>query len=118
MATLLLSVDGTEWPLSLDKIKLSEAEECEKRTGWTVSEWIDALVDTRARAIKFALYLAMTRSGDGAVDWDTLDMDLSDVKWDDGGDDTADTPSQLGVPEGEGPTGPEAASTLPLDAPA
>ena len=42
MATLLLSVDGTEWPLSLDKIKLSEAEECEKRTGWTVSEWIDA----------------------------------------------------------------------------
>lgn len=104
---LTLTHDGTGYDLFLDRFKLSEAEDCEAKTGWTVAEWLDALVESRARAIKFALYLSMKRAGQSPT-WADLDMDMSDVSWVELEEQpAAEAPAPLGATEDEpGPTGP------------
>lgn len=104
---LTMTHEGTSYDLFLDRFKLSEAEDCEAKTGWTVAEWLDALVQSRARAIKFALFLSMKRVGESPV-WTDLDMDMSDVTWVEPDEEPAtEAPAPLGATEDDpGPIGP------------
>jgi hypothetical protein len=108
MAKFKLTLDPDSWVLDLGTMKISEAEQCESLTGWDVETWRDSLVDNRARAVKFAVYLARTRAGD-AVSWKDLDFDLAALDWtllDEDGNEVP--PPDLGVTEedaAEVPTG-------------
>lgn len=96
------------WPLDLDTMSIDEAEQCEKLTGWTALQWRDALTEYRARAVKFAVWLARRRAGD-AQEWAEVDFDLYEVTIDrDLEDDGEPAPADLGVGEDEAavvPTG-------------
>ncbi len=111
MAKFRLSLGEDHWDLDLGTMKISEAEQCESLTGWDVEKWRDALVDNRARAVKFAVWLARTRAGE-AVPWKDLDFDLAALDWamyDDDGN--VLPPPDLGVTEDDAeavPTGPPA----------
>ena len=118
MPVLNIQIEDRDWPLDLGSMLLSEAEECETLTGWTTPQWVDALLDSRARAIKFAYYLARRRAGE-PLDYASIDLNLNDITWGDGGDDDdgeVEAPPELGVTgDGEGPTGPEEAAPPTLD---
>jgi len=107
--------------LDLDTMKMDEAEECEKLTGWTRQQWLEALFEDRVRAVKFFIYLARKRAGD-PVEWDDIDFDLGRTEWKalDDPDAPADAPAALGVGDDEAgvPTGPEAEQEPLLDDPA
>lgn len=112
MAKFKLTIQDQNWILDLGTMKISEAEQCEALTGWDVSKWRDSLVEDRARAVKFAVWLARTRAGEN-VSWKELDFDLAELDWtllDDDGNELP--PPDLGVTEedaNEVPTGPPAA---------
>lgn len=108
---LRLTLPGVgSWPLDLNTMLVSEAERCEELTGWEATEWRDALFDNRARAVKFAVFLARARSGE-PVSWADLDFDLAALDWTvdgDGGTRPAEPPAPLGVSEDDAdvvPTG-------------
>ena len=111
--------DSPSWLLDLGEMKCSEGELCEQLTGWDSSEWVEALFSARARAVKFAVYLAMYRAGDNP-EWKDLDFDMLALKWeplDDEGKVVA--PPDKGMTEdeaAEGPTGPPVEEQPPLDA--
>ncbi len=99
MAKFKLALGEDSWVLDLGTMKISEAEQCESLTGWDIEKWRDSLVDNRARAVKFAVYLARTRAGE-AVSWKDLDFDLAALDWtllDDDGNEVP--PPDLGVTE-------------------
>lgn len=116
MAKFTLKVGEDSWLLDLGTMKISEAEQCESLTGWDIEKWRDSLIENRARAVKFAVYLARTRAGD-QVSWKDLDFDLAALDWimlDDDGNELP--PPDLGVTEEDAdavPTGPPADETLP-----
>ena len=103
--------DQGPWLLDLDTMLISEAEQCETLTGWSASQWRDALVEDRARALKFALWLARTRAGD-PVAWSDIDFDMADFDFELVEDEPAvEPPADLGIGEDERgvvPTGPPA----------
>lgn len=113
MAVFNVTIGDTQgpWPLDLDTMSIEEAELCEKLTGWTALAWRDALTEYRARAVKFAVWLARRRAAD-EVEWSALAFDLYKVSIDRGADDTGDgedAPADLGVGVEEAalvPTGP------------
>lgn len=92
--------DQGPWALDLQTMKVSEAEQCEALTGWEAEQWRDALFENRARAVKFAVWLARTRAGE-TVAWKDLDFDLADLNWDavDENGDVVEAPAELGVTE-------------------
>lgn len=91
--------DG-QYPLDFTRIpRISEMEACENKTGWTWTEWLDAFQDNRAVALKFAVWLALTRS-DQKPDWTTLDASLDDFVFPPVDDDGEGEPA-------EGPTEPD-----------
>ena len=99
MAKFKLALHDESWMLDLGTMKISEAEQCESLTGWDVETWRDSLVDNRARAVKFAVYLARTRAGE-TVSWKELDFDLAALDWtllDEDGNEVP--PPDLGVTE-------------------
>ncbi len=99
MAKFKLALGEDSWVLDLGTMKISEAEQCESLTGWDIEKWRDSLVDNRARAVKFAVYLARTRAGE-QVSWKDLDFDLAALDWtllDDDGNEVP--PPDLGVTE-------------------
>lgn len=119
MSKFKLTLDDDSWVLDLGTMKISEAEQCEALTGWDVEKWRDSLVENRARAVKFAVWLARTRAGEDVV-WKDLDFDLAALDWallDENGKELP--PPDLGVteedadavptgqPEAEEPTGGE-----------
>ena len=112
MAKFKLTIDDQDWVLDLGTMKISEAEQCEALTGWDVGKWRDSLVEDRARAVKFAVWLARTRAGEDVV-WKDLDFDLATLEWtllDDDGNELP--PPDLGVTEEDAdavPTGQPAA---------
>lgn len=103
--------------VDLDTMLMDEAEECEKLTGWTRQQWLEALFEDRVRAVKFFIYLGRKRAGQ-AVDWDTINVDMARTEWKalDDPDAPADAPAALGVGDDETgvPTGPEAEQAPPL----
>ena len=118
MAKFQLSIGEDKWVLDLGTMKISEVEQCEALTGWDVEKWRDALIDNRARAVKFAVWLAQTRGGDSPA-WKDLDFDMAALDWaplDDDGN--VIPPADLGVTEDDAesvPTGPQE-EQQPLDA--
>ena len=118
MAKFKLVLGEDAWLLDLGTMKISEAEQCESLTGWSVEQWRDALIEDRARAVKFAVWLARTRAGDD-VGWKDLDFDLATLDWillDDDGNELP--PPDLGVSEEDAadvPTGPPVEGTHPGD---
>jgi len=99
MAQFKLTLGEDSWVLDLGTMKISEAEQCESLTGWDIEKWRDSLVDNRARAVKFAVYLARTRAGE-QVSWKDLDFDLAALDWtllDEDGNEVP--PPDLGVTE-------------------
>lgn len=116
MAKFALKLDDESWVLDLGTMKISEAEQCESLTGWDVEKWRDALIENRARAVKFAVWLSRTRAGE-TVPWKDLDFDLAALDWvllDDDGNELP--PPDLGVTEEDAesvPTGPPADGDLP-----
>lgn len=108
--TVSIGKDQGPWPLDLDTMSIDEAEQCERLTGWTALAWRDALTEYRARAVKFAVWLARRRDGD-EVEWSALDFDLYEVVIDrqEDPDDGEPAPADLGVGADEAalvPTGP------------
>ena len=98
--------DGTVVDLDFASLKFSEAEACERLTGWTHPEWRSALFEDRAVAVKFALWLAYMRAGRDVGTWDAFDPDFAAVTVElviPAGD-QAEAPGELGADE-EGPTG-------------
>lgn len=96
---LKMGEDHEGWVLDLGTMLISEAESCESMTGWDAESWRDALAQGRARAVKFAVWLARTRAGD-SVAWADLDFDLAALLWellDEDGN--VVPPSELGVTE-------------------
>lgn len=116
MAKFNLKLDDQTWLLDLGTMKVSEAEQCESMTGWDVEKWRDSLVENRARAVKWAVWLARTRAGE-QVAWKDLDFDLAALDWvllDDDGNELP--PPDLGITEedaAEVPTG-QPAEQMPL----
>lgn len=116
MAKFNLKLDDEVWLLDLGTMKISEAEQCESMTGWDVEKWRDSLVENRARAVKWAVWLARTRAGE-QVAWKDLDFDLAALDWvllDDDGNELP--PPDLGVTEddaNETPTGQPEEQALP-----
>lgn len=91
--------DQGPWLLDLDTMLNSEAEQCEALTGWTHEQWRDALIENRARAVKFAVWLARSRSED-PVAWGDFDFDLADLDWELVDEpDVEQAPADLGVGE-------------------
>jgi hypothetical protein len=93
--------------LDLDSMPMVDAEECEALTGWTRQQWLEALFQDRARAVKFFVYLSRKRAGD-PVPFDGIDFDMGRMEWEADDPETGSAPADLGVPEGDGPFGPEA----------
>lgn len=97
--------------VSLDSMMVSEAEDCERLTGWTVAEWAQSFITGRARAVKFAYWLGLARSGRPA-DFASLDFDMLAMQYEAVNDEAeAAAPAALGVGDDEGPTSPEQAAT-------
>lgn len=118
MAKFKLALHDESWMLDLGTMKISEAEQCESLTGWDVETWRDSLVDNRARAVKFAVYLARTRAGE-TVSWKELDFDLAALDWtllDDDGNEVP--PPDLGVTEEDAEAVPTGLPEDGTDAPA
>lgn len=91
--------DEGPWLLDLNTMLISEAEQCEQLTGWSAGQWRDALLEDRARALKFALWLARQRAGD-PVEWASLDFDITALDWEVGDEpDEEQAPADLGVGE-------------------
>lgn len=108
--TVRIGDDLGPWPLDLDTMSIDEAEQCEKLTGWTALQWRDALTEYRARAVKFAVWLARRRGGE-PQEWAEVTFDLYEVTIDREADpdDGDPVPADLGVGEAEAavvPTGP------------
>ena len=98
--------------INLESMMVSEGEDCERLTGWTVPEWGQAFIKGRARAVKFAYWLGLARAG-RAVDFSALDFDMVAMSYE-VIDDTIvseTSPADLGVTDDEGPTGPEQVAT-------
>jgi hypothetical protein len=108
MATVRLTLGDDVLDINLDSMMVSEGEDCERLTGWTVPEWGANFIKGRARAVKFAYWLALSRAG-RAPDFTTLDFDMVAMAYDvvDEDEAAATTPADLGVTDDEGPTGPE-----------
>lgn len=101
MAVFRLTIGEESWLLDLGTMKVSEAEQCEALTGWDIEKWRDSLVENRARAMKYAVWLARTRAGE-QVAWADLDFDLAALEWellDEDGN--VVPPTELGVTEDE-----------------
>lgn len=99
MAVFKLTLGDDSWLLDLGTMKVSEAEQCEALTGWDIEKWRDSLVENRARAVKYAVFLARTRAGE-TVSWKELDFDLAALDWallDDDGN--VIPPAELGITE-------------------
>lgn len=58
--------DATQgpWVLDLDTLMTSEAVELRKLTGFGAFEWLDALSEDDAIALRYAFYLARKRAGE------------------------------------------------------
>jgi len=116
MAQFKLTLGEDSWVLDLGTMLISEGEQCEALTGWDAESWRDELVRSRARAVKFAVFLARTRAGE-SVDWKTLDFDMAALDWkllDEDGKEVP--PAELGVTEDEAavvPTGPPEGNDAP-----
>jgi len=73
-----------EETLTIDtgSMMLSEADDCERLTGWTVNEWDKALMDNRANAVRFAYWLGRKRAGNPVEgDFADIEFDLGIVDW-------------------------------------
>lgn len=111
--------DQGPWPLNLNRMMVSEAEQCEALTGWEAEEWRDQLFKNRARAVKFAVWLARQRAGD-PVAWSELDFNLTELDWqvlDEEG--KVIPPAELGVTEDQEaalPTGSNEGEDVPVEA--
>jgi len=73
-----------EETLTIDtgSMMLSEADDCERLTGWTVGEWDKALMDNRANAVRFAYWLGRKRAGNPVEgDFADIEFDLGIVDW-------------------------------------
>lgn len=82
MAKLEFTYDGNEKRvLDVEVLLMSEAETCEKLTGWTEDEWRQAMVDNRVQALKFAWWLAGKRAG-VEEQYSTVDLDLRKLNTD------------------------------------
>jgi hypothetical protein len=102
-----MTMDGRSIDVDMDSMLCSEGEDCERLTGWTVGEWAQALISGRARAVRFALWLGLSRLGE-SVDFVTLNPDMLKMNYEVVGneDDTADAPAALGVTgDDSGPIG-------------
>ena len=69
--------DATQgpWILDLDVFMTKEAAELRKLTGFGAFEWLDALGDDDAVALRYAFYLARKRAGED-VAWADVDVDI------------------------------------------
>lgn len=69
--------DATQgpWTLDLDTFMTSEAVELRKLTGYGAFEWLDALSDDDAIALRYAFYLARKRAGED-VKFADVDIDI------------------------------------------
>jgi len=106
MATVRLTLGDDVLDINLDSMMVSEGEDCERLTGWTVPEWGTNFIKGRARAVKFAYWLALSRDG-RSPDFSTLDFDMVAMSYEivDEEDEAATSPADLGVTDDEGPTG-------------
>lgn len=114
---LVMTLADQEWQLDVNSMRLAEAVECERLTGWTRTQWWTALQEDRVLAVKWFYYLARKRAGD-PIAWDAIDFDLADVSFDPADDPDAAVapPPDLGVADGdEVPTGPAAVELLPVE---
>jgi len=106
MAIVRLTLGDDVLDINLDSMMVSEGEDCERLTGWTVPEWGANFIKGRARAVKFAYWLALSRAG-RAPDFSTLDFDMVAMSYEivEEDDDAATSPADLGVTDDQGPTG-------------
>lgn len=84
---LKMTLDTPDGPVERDldrsTLMASEAVECEKLTGWTHSDWWEALVNNKAQATLFAWWLACKRAGKpAAAKFSALDIDLAKLVFD------------------------------------
>lgn len=109
-----MTLGDTSIDVDLESMLVSEAEDCERLTGWTVPEWAQSFMKGRARAVKFAYWLGLARSGSPA-DFASLDFDMVAMTYEVVNEDDADAqaPAALGVTDTDepGPTSPEQEAT-------
>lgn len=102
------TVDGETRDFPFDLAMLSECDECERLTGWKWHEMVSNLLDSRARAIQFAWWIAGKRAGVtevlSEVDFNIAAAKLELIIED---EDEAEAPAELGVTDDEGPFGQE-----------
>ena len=63
MSEFVATIGEEHLTIDLDRMKLSEAAQCERLTGMTVPEWIGAFFQTRSIAVQFGYWLARERAG-------------------------------------------------------
>jgi len=83
MSEFVMTIGEEHLTIDLDRMKLSEAAQCERLTGMTVPEWIGAFFQTRSVAVQFGYWLARERAGNpvvfGDIDFDLGDFDIEAV---------------------------------------
>lgn len=67
--------------LDLESMPIRDAAECERLTGWSWTEWREALKSDRAQAVAFAWWLAGRRAGLDQGKFSEVDLDLAKMRW-------------------------------------
>ena len=77
MSEFVATIGEEHLTIDLDRMKLSEAAQCERLTGMTVPEWIGRSSKPVLFAVQFGHWLARERAGNPVVSGD-IDFDLGD----------------------------------------
>lgn len=110
MAAVMMTVEGTTRELDWQRMLISEATECQRLTGYTYSEWKQALAREDALAIAYGWWLACKRAGDAMPSrFSELDFDMGTLRWEPVTQDEVD--AAAGVQDGDSdfPTSPDQA---------
>ena len=67
--------------LDLSSMPIKDANECERLTGWSWTEWRENLAKDRANAVAFAWWIAGKREGVDVGKFSDIDLDLAKLSW-------------------------------------
>lgn len=78
MAVLRFTYGDEARDLDVTTMLMSEAESCEKLTGWTEDEWRTEMAEGKVAAVRFAWWLAGKRAG-VEERYSSIDLDLRKI---------------------------------------
>lgn len=78
---ITMTIGAESRSLDLATMPIKDAQECERLTGWTWTEWRNSLAEDRANAVAYAWYLAGRRAGLEVGRFGDIDIDLAKLRW-------------------------------------